>query len=209
MLRVVTTENRPMFEPLVREMHCDRKRVFVDRLKWAVPVVEGDLEVDQFDHDGAVYLIVATPEGRHLGSARLLPSLRPHVLGAVFPQLCADGVPVGPDVWELTRLVYSPDLADVASLNRARMLLRLAIIEFALSVGIQHYSCIVRMDFLPTILSAGWVAEPLGLPAEIDGELTTAVRIDIDLEALQLVRAKFQFFEPVLTFDYPKPALAA
>lgn len=209
MIHVVTAENRHKFTSLVRDMHRDRKRVFVDRLKWQLSVVEGNLEIDQFDHDGAVYVIIASPEGRHLGSARLLPSLRPHILGTLFPQLCAEQPPHGPEIWEMTRLVYSPDITDVSALNRTRMLLRLAMVEFALSVGIKQFSCIVRMDFLPTVLSAGWVAEPLGFPTDIDGEPTTAVRIDIDAEALQAVREKFNYFEPVLTFDYPRPAIAA
>lgn len=209
MIHVVTAENRDRFASLIRDMHRDRKRVFVDRLKWNVPVVNGDMEIDQFDHDGAVYLIIATPDHRHLGSARLLPSSQPHILGDLFPQLCAEAVPQGPDIWEMSRLVYSPEINDGAALNRTRMLLRLAMVEFALSIGIRHYSCIVRMDFLPTVLSAGWVAVPLGFPTDIDGELTTAVQIDVDAEALQSVRTKFGFYEPVLTFDYPRPALAA
>lgn len=209
MINVVTAENRDRYEPLLRDMHRDRKRVFVDRLKWTVPVVDGDKEIDQFDHDGAVYLIISGPDQRHLGSARLLPSTRPHILGSLFPQLCAEPVPVGPHIWEMTRLVYSPELTNVDALNRTRMMLRLALVEFALSIGIRHYSCIVRMDFLPTVLSAGWVAIPLGFPTDIDGELTTAVQIDIDAAALRAVRDKYGFHEPVLTFDYPRPALAA
>ena len=209
MINVVTAENRDRYEPLLRDMHRDRKRVFIDRLKWTVPVVDGDQEIDQFDHDGAVYLIISAPGNRHLGSARLLPSTRPHILGSLFPQLCAEPVPLGPDIWEVTRLVYSPDISNVEALNRTRMLLRLALVEFALSIGIKHYSCIVRMDFLPTVLSAGWVAVPLGFPTDIDGELTTAVQIDIDAAALRAVRDKYGYHEPVLTFDYPRPALAA
>lgn len=209
MIYVVTAENRDQYSALVRDMHRDRKRVFVDRLKWQIPVVDGDQEIDQFDHDGAVYLIIATPDGRHRGSARLLPSTRAHPLVDVFPHLCVGVVPRNPDVWEMTRLVYSPDIANVEELNRTRMLLRLALVEFALSIGIRYYSCVVRMDFLPTVLSAGWVAVPLGFPTDVDGEMTTAVQIDIDPAALQSVRDKYGYYEPVLTFDYPRPALAA
>lgn len=209
MIHVITAENRDRHGSLIRDMHRDRKRVFVDRLKWDVPVVDGDQEIDQFDHDGAVYLIISTADDRHLGSARLLPSTRPHPLCDVFPQLCAEGAPQNPDIWEMTRLVYSPDIADVEALNRTRMMLRLALVEFALSIGIRHYSCIVRMEFLPTVLSAGWVAVPLGFPTDVGGEMTTAVQIDIDAAALQSVRDKYGYYEPVLTFDYPRPALAA
>lgn len=201
MIHIITQENAHHHRALVREMHRDRKRVFVDRFKWNVPVVDGDQEVDQFDTPDAVYLIVAGADGRHLGSARLLPSMRPHILGDLFPELADAGVPKGDNIFEMTRMVYSPELTDMAALGRIRMLLRLAMVEYAVAAGIDHYTCIVRMEFLPTVLSAGWVAEPLGFPRDIDGELTTAVRIDVDQAALDAVRAKFRYFDPVLTPD--------
>lgn len=199
MIHVITRDNAHQHEHLLREMHRDRKRVFVDRFKWNVPVVNGDMEVDQFDTPDAVYLVIAGNDGRHLGSARLLPSMQPHILGDLFPELADAGVPKGPDVFEMTRMVYSPELTDMAALGQIRMLLRLAMVEYAVAAGIRHYSCIVRMEFLPTVLSAGWVAEPLGFPRDIDGESTTAVRIDVDQAALDAVRAKFRHFDPVLT----------
>jgi LuxR family quorum-sensing system transcriptional regulator CciR len=39
-------------------MFAARKSVFVDLLKWDVPVLEGRYEVDQFDDQHATYLIV-------------------------------------------------------------------------------------------------------------------------------------------------------
>ena len=61
-------------------MHRDRKTVFVDRLGWQVPVVNGDLEIDQFDGDDAIYLIAVDEAGGHAGSLRLLPTAGPHLL---------------------------------------------------------------------------------------------------------------------------------
>ena len=51
-----------------------RKRVFVDLLKWGVPVLDGTWELDQFDNEEAIYIVIADAGGRHLGSARLLYS---------------------------------------------------------------------------------------------------------------------------------------
>jgi len=66
-------------------MFRDRKRVFVDLLKWDVPVVDGEYEIDQFDTDRAVYLIAVDDAGDHLGSIRLLPTDGDHILGSIFP----------------------------------------------------------------------------------------------------------------------------
>src|SRR3546814_5073717 len=61
-------------------MFAARKSVFVDLLKWDVPVLEGRYEIDQFDDEYARYLILADRGDGHLGSARLLPTMRPHIL---------------------------------------------------------------------------------------------------------------------------------
>ena len=58
-------------------MFEDRKSVFVDLLKWDVPVLDGRFELDQFDDEHATYIIVADESGDHLGSARLLPTDAP------------------------------------------------------------------------------------------------------------------------------------
>ena len=57
---------------LLRTMFEARKRVFVDLLKWDVPVLEGAYEIDQFDTREATYVILADEEGSHRASARLL-----------------------------------------------------------------------------------------------------------------------------------------
>jgi hypothetical protein len=69
-------------------MFAARKSVFVDLLKWDVPVLAGRYEVDQFDDPNAQYLILADRDGAHLASARLLPTLHPHILAA-FTNACA------------------------------------------------------------------------------------------------------------------------
>ena len=70
------------FAAALMEMHHDRKQVFVDRFGWRLPAKGSWLEVDQFDDDYAIYLLARSPEGRHRGSVRLLPSSRP--LGLCF-----------------------------------------------------------------------------------------------------------------------------
>lgn len=75
-----------------RSMFEERKRVFVDLLGWDVPVLARRYEIDQFDDDEAVYIVITDDTGEHAGSARLLQTDRPHILDTIFPNLC-DGVP--------------------------------------------------------------------------------------------------------------------
>src|SRR3546814_18264148 len=77
--------------------------LFVDLMRWSVPVVDDHYEIDQFDNAEAVYLI-AIEGGEHIGSMRLLSTERPHILDTLFPDLCADGPPTGMGIVEIPRL---------------------------------------------------------------------------------------------------------
>ena len=88
----------------MRGMFAARKSVFVDLLKWDLPVLDGRYELDQFDDKFARYLIITDRDQQHLGSARLLPTVRPHLLDTVFPALCDQEPPRGEKIWEITSL---------------------------------------------------------------------------------------------------------
>jgi N-acyl-L-homoserine lactone synthetase len=207
LVHIVSSANRAGFSAQIAEMHRDRKRVFVDGLKWAVPVVDGQYEIDQFDDDGAVYLIeLDRRTGKHLASLRLLPSTAPHLLQDVFPNLCDGPVPTGDDVMELTRFCVSPDVRkpDAAVLmNR----MWVAAVEYALLFGIARYTCISHMQLLSVMLSSGWEALPLGLPQEIDGQMTGAIIFTITPATLRQGRLRFGYRTPVL--DVITAAVAA
>ena len=79
-----------------------RYRIFVEMLGWDLPCRDG-LELDQFDREDTVYL-VARKDAEVVGTARLLPTHRPYLLGEVFPQLMGQQpLPKDPAVWELSR----------------------------------------------------------------------------------------------------------
>jgi len=68
----------------------DRKIVLMDRLGWDLQSPDGLHELDEYDDEETLYLIVHQPEtGRHLGSVRLLPSTGAHLLGDKFAHLWA------------------------------------------------------------------------------------------------------------------------
>src|SRR3546814_14937927 len=95
-------------------MFAARKSVFVDLLKWQSPVLDGRFEVDQFDDEYARYVILSEPDGTHLASARLLPTLRPHILDSFYARLCDAPPPRGEDVFEITRFCLDRNLRAAA-----------------------------------------------------------------------------------------------
>ena len=88
----------------LRAMFAARKSVFVDLLKWDLPVADGTFEIDQFDDEHARYLILLGDAGQHLASARLLPTDRPHILDSLFAELCERPVPQDAFTFEITSL---------------------------------------------------------------------------------------------------------
>jgi acyl-homoserine lactone synthase len=171
-------------------MHRDRKRVFVDRLGWRVPVLRQEFEVDEFDDEHATYLVVAGRDApdRHLGSVRLLTSTRPHILGDIFPELCAGEIPRGPEVMEITRLCIAPGADGVRTGMTIRRRLAIGLTEFALLHDIRTYTLVCALPHLPQVLAAGWNVSPLGLPAAIEGQMLCAARIDITPATLPVLR---------------------
>jgi acyl-homoserine lactone synthase len=166
-------------DAVLRGMFAARKSVFVDLLKWDVPVLDGAYEVDQFDDVHARYLVLSDGEGRHLASARLLPTLRPHLLDSFYAKLCEDAPPSRHDIYEITRFCLDRRL-NARERRAVRDTLVTALAEFALDNNINAYTAIAEIGWFQQILAFGWRCMPLGLPQALDGKLLVALRIDID-----------------------------
>lgn len=190
MLKVVRGDGAVDLSGAMGHMFEDRKRVFVDLLNWDVPIVDDRYEIDQFDGPDAVYMLVTDPDQRrHLGSVRLLPSTAPHILGDIFPQLCAGAPPRGAGVFEITRLCLSPSLGSLRQGMAVRRQLAVALAEYALRHDIERYTLVCDAAHVPQLLAVGWDCEPLGLPRAIGGQMLCAMGIAIDARTLATLRA--------------------
>ena len=178
----------PVRDRLLQSMFRARREVFVDLLRWDVPVLDGEYEVDQFDTAAARYLVVTDEDGRHHASARLLPTTAPHILGSLFPELCAGPVPTGPDVAEITRFCLDRHLG-ARERRAARNRLVSALVRDALDRGIRLYSGVAEMGWLQQILAFGWRCRPLGLPRSCSGGMLGALAIEIDATTPALLAA--------------------
>lgn len=184
MMIVVDDQNRNAERIALRAMFEARKRVFIDLLRWNLPVLADRYEVDQFDDGHAIYLILAGPAREHLASCRLLPTTRPGILNTLYPQLSDTRLPQGEDVYEITRFCLSRDL-KAADRRRARDTLVRAIAHFGIEHGIRIYTGVAEIAWLQQILAFGWRCAPLGLPQRLDGRMLGALRIDIEADTLE------------------------
>ena len=167
-------------------MYRDRKHVFIDLLKWDVPVLRGIYELDQFDNEDAIYLVAGNRNGEHLGSIRLLPTIGAHLLGSVFPNLCDGPVPSGLDIMEISRGCLSTRLRA-----RERLIIRnkltTAVVAYALGRGVRQLSCIADAGWYSQILALGWDCRPLGLPRRLAGSMTGALAINVTADTPRLL----------------------
>lgn len=172
----------------LRAMFEDRKKVFVDLLKWDVPVLDGRFEIDEFDNSHATYIIIADDDGDHLASARLLPTTRPHILKMLFPELCAGVPPTGATIAEITRFCLSPR-RNSTSRRHTRNQLVTALTWYALEQGIETYTGVAELSWLQQILAFGWDCRPLGAPLSLDCGIVAALAIEIRPDTPSLLAA--------------------
>jgi N-acyl-L-homoserine lactone synthetase len=184
MLHIVTDHYRSDQNVILRSMFKERKRVFVDMLGWNIPVI-GDCEIDQFDTPDAHYLIITDPiTNQHKGSLRLLPTTAPHILADLFPHLCEEPAPRGPDIFEITRLCLSPSLR-AKDRRLVRNQLATALVHYAGFLGITRYTGVGTLSWLSQVLAMGWRALPLGFPQASASGTITALEIHIEPDSLR------------------------
>jgi acyl homoserine lactone synthase/acyl-homoserine lactone synthase len=173
--------------PALRAMFAARKRVFIDLLKWDLPVLAGEFELDQFDDAHAQYLILTGEHGEHRASTRLLPTDRPHILGDLYPALCAGPVPTGPSIREITRFCLDPAYR-APERRRARNQLVTALVEHALGTGITDYTGVATRSWFDQIATFGWNCTRLGEPIRTGTQELVALHIRIDAKTPSALR---------------------
>ena len=178
----------PRFKGPLESMFEDRKRLFVDLLKWDLAVTQDRWEIDAFDREDAIYLIALDQTGDHIGSLRLLPSDQPHILSTLFPELCPDGIPAGPDTFEVTRLCL-PVRHGAAERLRIRNALITAMVDHARDAGITRLTGVVEAGFLAQVLDMGWRCARLGPSRRFGGAALGAFCIEIDAATPALLAA--------------------
>ena len=200
MIHIVTAENRHLFRHALMEMHRQRKSVFIDELKWRLEETAG-IEIDAYDSAEAVYLIEADGARAAVsGSARLLPTDRPHLLGDIFPHLCAEAPPRGSNIWEATRFCPAPDMPKGAPRHDLLARMIAAIMEAALLFGIERVTFVANAGLAPLALNAGWNARVLGPSQQRGRDRLTAIVADVSAEGLRQVRLRGGISAPLTRF---------
>ena len=207
MAHLLSTDLQRGSDAALRAMFAARKTVFIDLLRWDLPALDGQFEIDAYDNENAHYLILVDGDGKHRASARLLPTHCPHILGDLFPHLSEDPVPTGANILEITRFCLDRGLR-AADRRVVRNQLITGIVDYALAEGIERYTGVAEMGWLQQILSFGWDCRPLGMPVTEKGGMLGAIEIRITPDTPARLHAA-GIWSPVLTHGQERRAVGA
>ncbi|HTJ02143.1 MAG TPA: acyl-homoserine-lactone synthase [Methylovirgula sp.] len=165
-----------------------RHKVFVEEMGWSALASPNGRERDQFDDEHAVHHI-ALRDGVVLGYQRTLPTVRPHLLTDVLPQLCHAGSPRGPAHWEVSRYCVVPSAREgrraVGSVGSE---LIVGVVEWALNRGITSLVYEFEANWLLRAVQLQFFVRPLGLLHNIGTQQIIAAELEITPHTLPTIR---------------------
>ena len=126
MIIVVEKNSYQANADLLQQMFRLRARIFYDRLKWDVSVVNG-LERDKFDEHDPLYIISIDNEDRVNASCRILPTTQPTLVSEFFYDTMPDAAQMtSPSIWECSRFCvdcHESQFSSQASLHLCGVML--------------------------------------------------------------------------------------
>jgi acyl homoserine lactone synthase len=185
-VRFIAGKSADLSPQIMRGVASYRHSVFVEKLGWQL-ACEQNLEYDQFDRADTVYMVAQSNQGDIIGTARLLPTSRPYLLGDVFPQLL-NGLPIPKtdEVWELSRFA-AVDFKAQATSAMAQFSSPIAVgllkasLRHAAALGARKIITVSPLGVERLLRKAGFVAHRAAPPMVIDGAPIFACWIDVDI----------------------------
>lgn len=173
-MRFLTGTPSELTSVLMTDLARYRHKVFVEKLGWQLKCEYG-LEYDQFDRDDTIYVVAKNDDDQIVGTARLLPTSRPYLLGEVFPQLLNGQLPpCSDDIWELSRFA-AVDFDSKATSALGQFSSETAIdllkqsMETASRVGARRVITVSPLGIERLLRRAGFEAARAGPPMKVDG----------------------------------------
>jgi N-acyl-L-homoserine lactone synthetase len=191
MIRIIDGRLRHRYAAEIDAMHRIRKKVFHDRMKWDVSIIN-DWEIDGYDALSPVYLVCIDRDGRVVGGLRLLPTTGFTMLNDTFSILLPESGRVeSPLIWESSRFSVDHE-ADVAigkrGMSRATAELGLAMNEIGIETGLTHIVTVYDAFMHRILKRAGCAGVPLGPPQMIGDVMTYAVFFEVGVETDAAIR---------------------
>ncbi len=162
--------------------------------------------LDAFDNDDAFYVIVFDKwDETYLGSARLIPTTRPHLLRDAVPYLLDFGKTLeGPSIWELSRICAMSNRRTGAGQDRSIDLvvgeLLDAAVEVARSAGISQIVCVASDSTFDILERTGCAPKLMPRPATSASWAPHIVLLDVGEIPLKRIQRRTRTKGEVVAF---------
>lgn len=198
MIQIVTAENQHDFADALEQAYRLRHAVFVEEMKWEELRKPDGREIDQFDDARALHMLYLR-DGTVLGYQRMLPTIRPHLLSEVMPELCDGERPSGPGIWEWTRYCVARSHRERGrALSPIANALLSGIVEWGLGSGVDRIIIEMEPIWLLRLVQLYFRVTPLGLPKRVGNTDIIAVVAAFDERTLNRLREMRGNQSPVL-----------
>jgi acyl-homoserine lactone synthase len=185
MIHVITAANRHLFERELFDYHRARRPD-------SVPTAQKTR-----DGDDVIYLL-GIDDGRVYGGARLVPMLRPDVLGDMFPHLASmQRIPRDPSAFEWTRVLLTDGCDERHNSRTETAAMVCELLEFCLEQGVGTLRGVIDAWWLPWFHDMGWNVRPLDLPERVDRDWVLAVVVPINEMTLVSTRRFYGVDQPL------------
>jgi acyl-homoserine lactone synthase len=192
-VRVVRWKDRKENKLLLEQYFRLRHEIYIDDRGWRDVERPIGMEIDAFDDRHAVYLIGLDDSNNIRGASRLVPTLGPHLLADVFPELARYKPPRDENIFEWTRFFVHPDLRTHGSgrPSQAAALILCAMLEFGLRANLRAISVVCETFWPDRFRKLGWNVEQLGpVLHHADGDIV-ALLITLSADMLQRTRTAY------------------
>ncbi|QBY00504.1 acyl-homoserine-lactone synthase [Rhodophyticola sp. CCM32] len=175
---------------LFDQMYQLRARQFKDRRDWRVDVIAGR-ERDKFDEMNPLYVCVVDPSRKLLASLRLLPTIGPHMLSEVFPEVMGDsGIVRNPLVIESSRFCVDTAACKQSGPGGVNLVTREllgGLFQTARDAGMTHVISVYDVFMERILRRSGCPFERLGPVVEYDGLKTVAGMCEASAEIINAI----------------------
>lgn len=185
-----------------KNLYCIRKKVFKDRLNWAVECKNG-MEIDDFDNNNAYYL-VGKYKGQIISSVRLVDLTKPNMLRCgVFDSFFNKiELPEGKYL-EASRLFIDKEKMSFFKLvgNPVCILMFFSMVKFAIKNAYKGIYTVVSAPMLTIYRRAGWNVKILETGLSEKGEIVHYLFLPVNQRDIKGIMEKLNVDNVVSTKD--------
>jgi acyl homoserine lactone synthase len=163
---------------LLKAIYVFRARIFHQKLKWSVPVVNGQ-EIDRFDSLNPLW-VVAEEKGEVQGCWRILPTTGDYLMReSAFSGLSEVPLPADDFTVEISRFAVDLDFQNKRYATMVTRKIMCATVDYLRQMGVQRCVCVTSVAIERLARSLGANVQRLGKVRKMEECLIVAMEIDI------------------------------